>query len=697
MTGLKPSQSRKNTSVPFSKWKARAALVALGLAAYAGSFGLGLAQDSKVIVAQDVRIREVTAENVTLILTKNYWWPKTGDGLYRPVTTLSLMFNSAVLGNGTNPAGYHAVNFLLHAINVWLVFELALLVFRKVRPAFFAAALWAVHPICTESVAGIVGRADLLAAMAVLGGLLLYARTEWSEGRRRYWAAAALFAIATAGVFSKESAAVLLGLMLLWDVSFAEGQARLLARWPAYAAVAASLLLLALARHVILGPLPAPQPVYVDNPILGADFFTARLTGIKVIGLDLWLLLFPLGLSCDRSYNQVPLAAWSDPWAWIALLVVVAILVLAFVRYRRDRLTFWLAGFFAIALLPTANLLFPIGALMAERFLYLPSVAFAIALVALLGRLKDGRHTATVVAILAVLYAGRTFARNMEWNNDLTLASSDVQTTPESFRLHDMLAKALFEQDARRNIDRSIQEEEKSWQILSPLAPARSSEFPPTFLGIYYAAKADLDPANSRAWYEKSVAVLEKAREISQAAEKAYDAIQRARGGAPTERSGFQQLYFNLANACLNLGRYQQAIDALRYGRGLNPAAVDAYDGLQVAYAATGNFRMAAVSLEEKAQVDGFQPATVAAIRGAYEKIPDGSCAFAQQGTAWQLNMNCPVVKSDLCTAWADLAGAYDEARQAARGRELRGAAVERYGCPSAETDDKNRSSVPPK
>jgi tetratricopeptide (TPR) repeat protein len=675
MTGLKRSQSRENVSVSFSKWKARAALAALALAAYAGSFGLGLAQDSKVMVTQDARIREVTTENIKLILTRNYWWPKTGDGLYRPVTTLSLLFNSAVLGNGTSPAGYHAVNFLLHAINVWLVFELAFLLFRTVQPAFFAAALWAVHPICTESVAGIAGRADLLAAMAVLGGLLLYAK------RQGYWVTACLFAIATAGVFSKESAAVLLGLMLLWDLSFADGKPRLLASWPAYAAVAASLVVLAWARHAVLGPLPVPQAVFVDNPILGADFFTARLTAIKVIGLDLWLLLFPLGLSSDRSYNQVRLSAWSDPWAWVALLVVVAILALAFTRYRRDRLAFWLAGFFAIALLPTANLLFPIGALMAERFLYLPSVAFAIALVALLSRLKGGRHTVTVVTVLAVLYAGRTFARNFAWNSDLTLATADVQTTPESFRLHDMLAKALFEQDALRNIDRSIQEEEKSWAILAPLPPARSSEFPPTFLGVYYAAKADLDPANSRAWYEKSLAVLEKAREISQAAAKAYDDLQRARGAPPTERSGFQQLYFNLANACLNLGRYQEAIDALRYGRGLNPAALEAFDGMEVAYAAAGNLRMAAVSLEEKAQVDGFQPATLGAIREAYRKIPDGSCAFVQQGTAWQLNLNCPVVKSDLCLAWSDLAQAYADARQPAQSRALRDAAVSRYGC----------------
>jgi protein O-mannosyl-transferase len=180
---VKHSPASAKAPVPASKWPARAALFAIALAAYANSFWLGLAQDSKVIVAQDARLREVTADNLKLILTKNYWWPLGGDGLYRPVTTLSLLFNYAVLGNGQNAAGYHVVNFLLHAINVWLLYELALLLFRRAGPAFFAAALWAVHPIGTEAVTSIVGRADLLAAMSVLGGLLLYIRGR-DRGRR---------------------------------------------------------------------------------------------------------------------------------------------------------------------------------------------------------------------------------------------------------------------------------------------------------------------------------------------------------------------------------------------------------------------------------------------------------------------------------------------------------------------------------
>src|ERR1035438_8025912 len=272
------------------------------------------------IVTQDARLHAVTADNLKLIFQKNYWWPKAGDGLYRPVTTLSLLANYAVLGNGPNAAGYHAVNFLLHAINVWLLYELALILFRRAGPAFFAAALWAVHPIGTEAVTSIVGRADLLAAMSVLGGLLLYVKCP------RPWTPLALFAIATAGVFAKENAAVLLGLILLWDLSFGEGRAGVVRRWRDYVAVAASLVVLELVRHAVLGSLPLAQPVYVDNPLRGADFWVAHWTAIKVVGLDLWLVLFPLALSCDRSFDQVSLASWSDPWAGLSVLVVIAIL-----------------------------------------------------------------------------------------------------------------------------------------------------------------------------------------------------------------------------------------------------------------------------------------------------------------------------------------------------------------------------------
>ena len=663
-------------------------LVAIAFVAYADSFGLGLAQDSKAIVTQDPRLRAATAENLGLILQKNYWWPKAGDGLYRPVTTASYLLNYAVLGNGPNPAGYHWVNFLLHAINASLVYQLALLIFGRVRPALCAAALWAVHPIATEAVTNIVGRADLLATLSVLGGLLLYRRAIGLAGRSLAVAALALFAITLAGMLAKENAAVLAGLMLLWDISFDRPGLRrdFRRRVPLYGAAVAALAVLWAARHAVLDALPAAQPVYVDNMIKAAGFWTARLTAVKVIGLDLWLLAWPLGLSADRSYNQIPLAGAADLFAWLAVLAVAAILAAAVLWYRRNPLWFWLAGFFGIALLPTANLLFPIGALMAERFLYLPSVAFAMALAAAADRLPPGRTAVAAVALLALLYTGRTLARNLDWKDDLALGTADTVTAPRSFRLHDLLARALFDQDPQRNIDAAIAEEEKSWAILAPLPPAISSEMPPMLLGSYYGMKAaslGQGSPESRAWYEKSAAMLSRAREISRAGERGYDDAQRAQGRPLTARSGFPQLYLGLANAYLNLGRFAEAVDACRYAQGLDPHTLETYDGMALAYLSLNQPERAAVVLLEKAQMDGLQPATLNAARQVYARIPDGACALGQGGGVAALNPKCPRLASDFCQAAGELEGAYREARQPDQAREVANRAA-RYGCTPA-------------
>jgi hypothetical protein len=653
----------------------------VALLAYANSFSSGLVQDAKALLTLDDRIRALTAANLRLIFERNYWWPKAAAGLYRPVTTLSLLFNYAVLGNGENAAGYHAVNFLLHAGNVWLVYALARRLLGDARSALLAAALWAVHPIGTEAVTNIAGRADLLAAMAVLGGLLLYARLDEMRGWRVRASVAGLLAIATVGVFSKENAAVLLGLMALWDLSRTTSPRLPRGRHAAaYAAVAASLGLLWIVRSAVLGAMPSPQVVYVDNPLRAAGFLVARWTAIKAIAMDLGLLLWPAGLSCDRSYREIALAGPSDLLAWIALAIVAALLAAAIARYRRDRLLFFAAGFFGIAILPTSNLVVAIGSIMAERFLYLPSVAFAIALVVLVQRAVSPKTAAILLAAATLLCAARTFARNFAWHDNVALASTDVQTAPGSFKLHEMLAKALYDQDAQRNLDRAIVEEERAWAILNPLPPRFSTELTPTYLGIYYRAKGDAaggpETPQGRAWYEKSVAVLLRAREISRAAELDFDQTQRDAGKPLSLRGASPDLYLNLTAALLGLNRYAEALEAARYSLGLDPRRTEAADGMALAWTGMNRPREAAVAIEERGLLEGF-PAVARELAELYAKVPEAACAVRET----QLNPQCPVVAVDLCRASAELVAAHREARQYADARELSENAAVQYGC----------------
>jgi hypothetical protein len=140
-----------------------AVLCAIALLAYSDSFRSGFVFDNHSLILQDPRLLQASSKNVALIWQHTYWWPKGESGLYRPITTFSYLFNYAVLGGGNHPAGYHWLNFFLHALNVLLLFALSLRFVRKLWPSAFIAGRWAVHPVLTESVTEIIGRSDLLA------------------------------------------------------------------------------------------------------------------------------------------------------------------------------------------------------------------------------------------------------------------------------------------------------------------------------------------------------------------------------------------------------------------------------------------------------------------------------------------------------------------------------------------------------
>src|SRR5690348_7903774 len=130
-----PNERREKQGFALTGWKPHAwriiLLWALVFAAYANSFQAGLIFDNEAAILQDSRVHSVTAENLGKILQQGYWSQQPYSGQYRPLATLSFLFNYAVLGNGPNPAGYHWVNLILHGLNVSLVYALGLLMFGE--------------------------------------------------------------------------------------------------------------------------------------------------------------------------------------------------------------------------------------------------------------------------------------------------------------------------------------------------------------------------------------------------------------------------------------------------------------------------------------------------------------------------------------------------------------------------------------
>ena len=176
-------------------------------------------------------------------------------------------------------------------------------------------------------------------------------------------------------VFCKESGVVVFGVILLYD--FLYRLRRKQPNWLAnlisnfseftlkgYVVLVAPILTMFYVRSQVFGQLRPPELPWVDNPLAmpGVSFLTARITAIKVIGKYFWLLLWPQQLSCDYSYNQIPIVnwhfnTWEDWKAIVALVSIVIVLLVAIRNYHRNKPLFFFVFFFFGTLLPSSNLI----------------------------------------------------------------------------------------------------------------------------------------------------------------------------------------------------------------------------------------------------------------------------------------------------------------------------------------------------
>jgi hypothetical protein len=656
--------------------KAAVVLCAITLLAYSDSFRGGFVLDNQPLILQDPRIRETTSQNIELILQHTYWWPKFESSLYRPITTLSYLINYSVFGEGSHPAGYHWFNFFLHVLNVLLLFLLSLRFLRKLWPAAFIAGLWSVHPVLTESVTNIIGRSDLLAAASTMSGFLFYLKSTESKGWFRLAWLAALTAVTTVGAFSKESAVAILGVVVLFELTWWKERRQLRGLVLGCIAIAPPFLALFYQRSVVLAGSFTPQLLFVDNPLVGAHFLAGRLTAIAVMARYLWLLVWPARLSCDYSYATILLAK-GGLWDWIDWLTVAAVVAVVAQQFSRNKLLFFFAAFAFVTFVPVSNLLFPIGTVMADRFMYLPAAGFAFCLVLVIYNAGQrlGRPTSAPVVLCLIIAALciRTWKRNLDWRDDIALWTSAVQIVPDSFKAHGNLALLLYQSDpTHSNINRVIEEAEKSVAILDPLPDALNTEGVYEAAGAFYLTKGSLlaqpglggktaGPLASIQAYERAQQLLKRGVSIQKAFDRAFREAERARGKSDSEipLSGSPSLYANLAVNSMWLGDQKTAFDAALYGRLLDPQNRTNYQILGDILVAEGRKEDAAVMLVEGVLTSG-DVGFLKTLRGLYGSgLDPKGCAIMQGAGGEVLNTSCEPAHNEICRALDDLVAVY--------------------------------------
>jgi len=712
-------------------------LCALTLLAYSNSFGVGFALDNQGLILNDPRIRGATAENVALIFQHSYWWPIGEAGLYRPLTTLSYLFNYAILGDRDQPAGYHLINLLLHAGNVLLLYALALKLIRKFWPSVFIAALWAVHPASTESVTNIIGRSDILAGMATFGGLLVYLKsTEATRGRRVDWLLA-LAGLTAAGVYSKESAVTVAGVVVLYELTWWKERRQVRGLLLGCLAMLAPIALMLYQRSVVLSSSPPAEFPFTDNPIAGADFWTGRLTALAVIPRYLWLTIWPANLTADYSYPQIPLATGSaQDWiGWVVVLTAVAGIAWL---YRSNRTAFFLATFAIVTFVPVSNLLFPIGAIMADRFLYLPSAGLlgclVLAVYAAAGRLKAKQYApedlartteprsgetlrvparleglagpvraSLILGVIVVAFALRTWARNPDWQDDSTLANASVRTSPRSYKMHRWLAQLLFQRDpTHANIDRVIGEAERSLQLLDSLPDVRNTPGAYRLAGSYYLVKGDrLQPpgpapepvsGDAARAYQRALQVLLRAISIDEAGRAEYrrKAESEGAGGHATPAalaSGDSEAYRLLSTVYLRMGDASRAAGAAAKARSADPLDPESYRQSAQVFLALHQADDAAVALMTGMLVTSDLGLRQALIRLYQSGLDPKGCTLVPGPNGPAINPQCETIRTHICAASVDTLKARLQTGRRDLAESQKQVFLRNYGCPAAPLD----------
>ncbi|HZN54180.1 MAG TPA: DUF1736 domain-containing protein [Candidatus Polarisedimenticolaceae bacterium] len=414
-------------------------LVALAaVLVHLGALRNGFALDDVTLVEHNPSI--VSLAHLPRLFVEPYWNVGGGEhyGLFRPLTIASYAINRAITGPG--PAGFHAVNVLLHGA----VAALAWLALRRVGThygtALLGGLLFAVLPVHSEAVANIAGRAEILTALCVLAAWLAHDK-GWSA------AAAGLY---LAAILSKESAVLAPALYLADDLTRRRvprtGRMR---RYGGYALAVGVMLAL---RAAALGAHQAAEDtIPLDNPAAAAGVAPRVATALWVQVLYAASCLVPVHLVSDYSFDAIPtVRTIGDPRLIAGLLLVGGMVAAGSWAWSRSRPIAIAALLWGIFFLPSSNLLFPTGTVMAERLTYLPSLGVCLVLGhAGAAAARRWRALVPVVAAgLVAVYAGRTIARVPAWRDNLTLATTDVATMPRSAKLQ--AGAGIFLSDAGR-------------------------------------------------------------------------------------------------------------------------------------------------------------------------------------------------------------------------------------------------------
>lgn len=306
--------------------------------------------------------------------------------------------------------------------------------------AFFAALLFLIHPIHTEVVANIRGRDDILSVIfSVL--TLLFSLKYVNTKKIIYAAASGLFMFLA--LLSKEFGILLIILLPITLYMFSETKNTFKNLIPLYAFISAFFAIYIFLHYSSVSTfISKPDNEILNNPFLFASGEQQFATKIFILLKYLMLQLFPHPLICDYSFDAIALRSFIS---WDFLLSLVLHLFLIFITIKlllKKHILGYALFIYLLFIFSISNLFFPTSILMLEANTFHASLGFSIAVAWLAIKGLEKIKTANLsrirnlsmlcVIVLIILCGCKTWERNWDWKNDITLFLKDVKKSPNS-------------------------------------------------------------------------------------------------------------------------------------------------------------------------------------------------------------------------------------------------------------------------
>ncbi len=596
-------------------------------------------------------------------LLQNRRWPT-----YRPLRTASYAIDYALFG--LNPAGFRAFNILYHVLNGALLYVILRAVLRQSRPALLAAILFIVHPIQTESVAYISGRRDVLFTLFYLAGLCTFIWCRETNRVRYLFLAVGFFLLS---LLTKEMAITLPLLWLCYDLirslpptyadsrpssweALKEGTRTLLRRHKWFYLLLGTLYTILAYYYVYISVLP----MSLRSEMWGGGKWPTLLTSVRIFAHYLKLMVFPLTLSADYSFNAFPISySLAEARVIVALMIVGGAWWAIYRLLASDRWAAFGGLWFFVTLLPVSQII-PHHEIVAEHYLYLPSAGFCLTAAVLVERLltqsRNPRAIAAAFALIVLLLGLRTVVRNRDWKDDLTLWTRTVQTSPESARAHIALAGMHLRQGRH---DQAGQELVEALRI-QPNSVGTHSDLGVVLLQLGRLGEAEQEfreairlSVSPSPGLRVNLALVYIGRSQLHEAERELDAALRSGQLSPLERGA---ALHNQGLVYAKTGRPAEAEKAFVESLNIDPKNVSARVRLATLYLEKGMLPEGATQLEETLRYKGSDADLHALLGEVYYRLGRKERAAAELTRALSLKGDFPEAKAFLDTINREMA-----------------------------------------